>query len=105
MSNNRIEACLNKLKEKNEKAFITYITAGLPNMDKTAEILKAQEMEKYYQKARDILIEYKEFLNEMVEQLKKKKILTNRDIFDMEDRLKIFGYASPQYERRAKILF
>jgi len=43
MSNNRIEACLNKLKEKNEKAFITYITAGLPNMDKTAEILKAQE--------------------------------------------------------------
>ena len=69
------------------------------------EILKAQEMEKYYQKARDILIEYKEFLDEMVKQLKKKKILTNRDIFDMEDQLKIFGYASPQYERRAKILF
>ena len=30
-------------KEKNEKAFITYITAGLPNYDKTKEIIKAQE--------------------------------------------------------------
>ena len=68
------------------------------------EILKAQEMEKYYQKARDILIEYKEFLDEMVKQLKKKKILTNRDIFDMEDQLKIFGYASPQYEKRANVI-
>ena len=40
---NRIESCLQELKQKNEKAFITYITAGLPDMDKTAEIIKAQE--------------------------------------------------------------
>ncbi len=40
---NRIEACLRELKQKNEKAFITYITAGLPDMDKTAQIIKAQE--------------------------------------------------------------
>ena len=39
---NRIESCLQELKQKNEKAFITYITAGLPDMDKTAEIIKAQ---------------------------------------------------------------
>ncbi len=31
------------LKEKNEKAFITYITAGLPNLETTREIIKAQE--------------------------------------------------------------
>ena len=43
MSTNRIEARLLELKNKNEKAFITYITAGLPDMDKTKEILKAQE--------------------------------------------------------------
>ena len=42
MAKNRIEAHLESLKEKNEKAFITYITAGLPNMEKTAEILKSQ---------------------------------------------------------------
>ena len=40
---NRIEQALAVLKEKNEKAFITYITAGLPNYDKTKEIIKAQE--------------------------------------------------------------
>lgn len=40
---NRIEQALAALKEKNEKAFITYITAGLPNYDKTKEIIKAQE--------------------------------------------------------------
>lgn len=39
---NRIETKLNALKEKNEKAFITYITAGLPNMEATKEIIKAQ---------------------------------------------------------------
>lgn len=39
---NRIENRLNCLKEKNEKAFITYITAGLPNMAATKEIIKAQ---------------------------------------------------------------
>ena len=43
MTKNRIEAHLKSLKEKNEKAFITYITAGLPNMEKTSEILKAQK--------------------------------------------------------------
>lgn len=43
MSENRIEARLKQLSDKGEKAFITYITAGLPSMDKTAEIIKAQE--------------------------------------------------------------
>lgn len=40
---NRIEEKLNSLKEKNEKAFITYLTAGLPTMEKTKEIFKAEE--------------------------------------------------------------
>jgi tryptophan synthase alpha chain len=40
---NRIEKCLAGLKEKNEKAFITYITAGLPDMESTKNIIKAQE--------------------------------------------------------------
>lgn len=40
---NRIEAKLAALKEKNEKAFITYMTAGLPDMETTKEIIKAQE--------------------------------------------------------------
>ena len=40
---NRIENSLELLKEKNEKAFITYITAGLPDMETTARIIKAQE--------------------------------------------------------------
>lgn len=40
---NRIEAKLAKLKEKKEKAFITYMTAGLPNMEETKNIIKAQE--------------------------------------------------------------
>ena len=40
---NRIESHLSKLKGKGEKAFITYITAGLPDMDTTAGIIKAQE--------------------------------------------------------------
>ena len=40
---NRIETHLNILKEKGEKAFITYITAGLPDMETTAGIIKAQE--------------------------------------------------------------
>lgn len=43
MSNNRIEAKMAKLKDNNEKAFITYITAGLPNLEATKEIIKAQE--------------------------------------------------------------
>lgn len=40
---NRIEKRMNELKTANEKAFITYITAGLPDMDRTAEIITAQE--------------------------------------------------------------
>lgn len=40
---NRIEEKMNALKTANEKAFITYITAGLPDMEHTAEIVKAQE--------------------------------------------------------------
>ncbi|SET15167.1 tryptophan synthase subunit alpha [[Clostridium] polysaccharolyticum] len=40
---NRIEDRLNQLKEKGEKAFITYMTAGLPDMEGTKALLKAQE--------------------------------------------------------------
>lgn len=40
---NRIEAKLAKLKEKKEKAFITYITAGLPDMEGCAKLIRAQE--------------------------------------------------------------
>ena len=40
---NRIEQTLAALQEKNEKAFITYITAGLPDYTKTKELIKAQE--------------------------------------------------------------
>jgi len=40
---NRIEEKMNALKASNDKAFITYITAGLPDMDATAQIVKAQE--------------------------------------------------------------
>lgn len=40
---NRIEKKMAELKAKNEKAFITYITAGLPDMDTTKKIIKAQE--------------------------------------------------------------
>lgn len=39
---NRIEKKLNDLKEKNEKAFITYITAGLPDMEGTKDVMRAQ---------------------------------------------------------------
>ena len=37
---NRIEQTLAALQEKNEKAFITYITAGLPDYTKTKELIK-----------------------------------------------------------------
>lgn len=40
---NRIEEKLRQLKERNEKAFITYMTAGLPDMEGSLNILKAQE--------------------------------------------------------------
>lgn len=42
MSTNRIEQRMKALQDKNEKAFITYITAGLPDMQATEEIIKAQ---------------------------------------------------------------
>lgn len=40
---NRIEERLSKLRERKEKAFITYITAGLPDMEGTKQVIKAQE--------------------------------------------------------------
>ncbi len=40
---NRIEQRLDALKRENKKAFITYITAGLPDMDGCAELIRAQE--------------------------------------------------------------
>lgn len=40
---NRIEEKLSQLQEKGEKAFITYMTAGLPDMEGTKALLKAQE--------------------------------------------------------------
>ena len=40
---NRIEERLKQLQEKKEKAFITYMTAGLPDMEGTKEIIRAQE--------------------------------------------------------------
>ena len=43
MSENRIEAKLSELGKKSEKAFITYITAGLPDLASTKAIIKAQE--------------------------------------------------------------
>ena len=39
---NRIESRMNYLKENNKKAFITYTTAGFPDMKKTKEIILAQ---------------------------------------------------------------
>lgn len=39
---NRITDRLGQLKARGEKAFITYITAGLPELDKTADIIRAQ---------------------------------------------------------------
>lgn len=39
---NRIEARMDALKTEGKKAFITYITAGLPDMEGTKRILKAQ---------------------------------------------------------------
>lgn len=40
---NHIEDRLKALQEKNEKALITYMTAGLPDMEGTKAIIKAQE--------------------------------------------------------------
>lgn len=40
---NRIEERMKQCRECGEKAFITYITAGLPDLQTTKEIIKAQE--------------------------------------------------------------
>ncbi len=40
---NRIEERMRSCREKNEKAFVTYITAGLPDLAATKEIVRAQE--------------------------------------------------------------
>ena len=40
---NRIQTRMSALKSEDKKAFITYITAGLPDYGKTKEIVKAQE--------------------------------------------------------------
>lgn len=40
---NRIEAKLQEIKKKKEKAFITYLTAGLPDMDGMKALIRAQE--------------------------------------------------------------
>ncbi|MCD8152252.1 MAG: tryptophan synthase subunit alpha, partial [Clostridiales bacterium] len=40
---NRIEKRLAALQEKNEKAFITYITAGLPDMERCGGLIHALE--------------------------------------------------------------
>ena len=40
---NRIEEKLAMLKEKNQKAFITYTTAGLPDLEGTKKLIRAQE--------------------------------------------------------------
>lgn len=39
---NRIEKRLKELKKENKKAFVTYMTSGLPDMKKTGEIIKVQ---------------------------------------------------------------
>ncbi|SFB13855.1 tryptophan synthase, alpha chain [Acetitomaculum ruminis DSM 5522] len=41
---NRIEEKIKELNNKGEKAFITYITAGLPDMKVTKKLIKAKEM-------------------------------------------------------------
>lgn len=40
---NRIEAKFEQLKKENKKAFVNYITAGLPDMDRCAGLIKAME--------------------------------------------------------------
>jgi len=43
MRENRIEVKLAELKKENQKALITYVTAGLPSLEKTIELIIAQE--------------------------------------------------------------
>jgi len=40
---NRIEERLKELKTENKKAFVTYMTAGLPDMEGTKALIKVQE--------------------------------------------------------------
>ncbi|MGN0316609.1 MAG: tryptophan synthase subunit alpha [Lachnospira sp.] len=40
---NRIESRMEALKKENKKAFITYMTAGLPDLNKTKELIHVQE--------------------------------------------------------------
>lgn len=40
---NRIETAMKALQEKQEKALITYMTAGLPSMEGTKELIRVQE--------------------------------------------------------------
>ena len=37
---NRIEKRMEELQNKNEKAFVTYMTAGLPDMEGTKALIK-----------------------------------------------------------------
>ena len=39
---NRIEEKLAQLKEQNKKAFIAYMTEGMPDFDKIKEIIRTQ---------------------------------------------------------------
>ena len=41
---NRIEKKLKDLQNNNKKAFITYMTAGLPDMKKSGEIIKLKKL-------------------------------------------------------------
>ena len=43
MSENRIETRLAQLQKDNKKALITYVTAGLPTLEKTIELIIAQD--------------------------------------------------------------
>ena len=43
MSENRIETRLAQLQKDNKKALITYVTAGLPTLEKTIELITAQD--------------------------------------------------------------
>lgn len=40
---NRIEKRMEELQQKNEKAFVTYMTVGLPDMEGTKALIKAQD--------------------------------------------------------------
>ena len=52
---NRIEKRMEELQNKNEKAFVTYMTAGLPDMEGTKALIKAQAEPNFWQKQELIL--------------------------------------------------